>query len=194
MPGDVYLVGDDGAMEPFIEQQIGVVGQRDPLRECSGLAPVTCCLRFVMDIVAGHPDASFAIIPKRFLEFLEQICLRAEVAEVFVASLGFFGHALAHLSTVVPVKRITLDKGSLDVLAMENLLEGTLDGGRAGAGRSCDRDNRMLSGHLRSFVQTLNRPRWANSGADIPAPACPSKWSRSTCLTSSTDPMISGTR
>ena len=54
------------------------------------------------------------------------------------------GHFHLHLGPIVAVKAITLDDGRVDAVAIEDVLEGTLD--RSGAGPRGPRDghDRML--------------------------------------------------
>jgi hypothetical protein len=46
------------------------------------------------------------------------------------------------------MEAVTLDDGRGDMVTIEDMLEGTLDGSGSGAGGTGDRDNGMIDGHL----------------------------------------------
>ena len=74
-----------------------------------------------------------------------------------------------HRLAVVAVEGVALDERRLDLLAAEDLLEDALHGGRAGARRAGDRDDR--DAWPTSFFSPRsgrNRPRWPNSGERSP--------------------------
>ncbi|MNU00540.1 hypothetical protein D3C72_2436920 [compost metagenome] len=57
-----------------------------------------------------------------------------------VVTLGLFlGDLLLHRLAIIAMEGIALDERGGDVLTLEDLLEGVLDGGGAGAGRAGDR-------------------------------------------------------
>src|SRR6202008_4557783 len=91
--------------------------------------------------------AGLAILAKRPLELLEEIGLRAEMAEVLVAAFGFLRHFLAHRGAGVAVEGIALDIGRGHLLAAEDLLEGLLDRSGAGPRGARDGDDGMATRH-----------------------------------------------
>src|SRR5262249_54968377 len=102
----------------------------------------------------------------------EQIGLGAEMAEVPVATLGLARHLHAHFGAVIAMERIALDIDGVDLLAMKDLLKCPLDRRGAGAGRTCDRDDRVLSGHgafLDPKEAAMREQRRACAGADLGA-------------------------
>src|SRR3954471_7740690 len=117
--------------------------------------------------MTGGAGAGFAVVAEDFLQLLEQVGFRAEVAEVLVALLAFLQHLRAHLDAVVPMKRIALDIGGSDLLATENVLERLFHRGGAGARRTRDRYNGIAARHFALFPAQRNRPRRANSGASL---------------------------
>src|SRR5215831_10408346 len=113
-----------------------------------------------MDVVPRDRGAGLAVVAKRLFQILEQVGLRAEMAEVLVAAIRLLRHLGTHFAAVVAVKRIALDVDGVDALAVEDLLEGAFDRGRARARGTRDRNDRMLSGHATSLL-TSGRSRAA---------------------------------
>ena len=69
---DVDLVGHDGAMQAFIEQQIGIFRQRSPFGEGAGRRAVQLGLVVVVDVMTRRSGAGFAVVAKQSLQLLEQ--------------------------------------------------------------------------------------------------------------------------
>ena len=92
--------------------------------------------RIVVNIVSRGARSGLAIAAEHTLKFGEQVGFRTEVTEVLVALVQFLGHAGAHFNAIVTVKGVAFDVGRDDILAAENLLEGSLDGRRTGARRT----------------------------------------------------------
>ena len=137
--GDVDLVGHDGAVQAFVEQQVGVFRQRTPFGEGAGRRAVKPGFVLVVNVMTRGAGAGLAVVAEDVLQFLEQVGFRAEVAEVLVAVLALFLHPGAHLDAVVAMKRIALDIGCGDLLAAEDVLERLLHRSGAGARRTRDR-------------------------------------------------------
>ena len=84
----------------------------------------------VVEVVTLFAGAGFTVGPEQFLELVETVGLRAEVAEML------FGHLDLHLGAVVAMEAVAFDDGGVDAFAGEDMLEGTFDGGGSGAGRA----------------------------------------------------------
>src|SRR3977135_1361764 len=98
--------------------------------------------------MTGGAGAGLAVVAEDVLQLLEQVGLRAEVAEVLVALLALLLHLRAHLDAVVAMKRIALDRGGGDLLATEDVFERPLHRGGAGARRTRDRYDGIAARHL----------------------------------------------
>jgi hypothetical protein len=61
--------------------------------------------------------------------------------------VGGARHLGLHFLAVVAVEAVALDDGGIDAVAIEDMLEGALDRGRAGAGGTGDGNDWMLLGH-----------------------------------------------
>src|SRR5882757_8521635 len=92
-----------------------------------------------MDVMTRHAGPGLAVVAEDFLQFLEQIGFRTEMAEMLVAALGFLRHFRAHLKPIVAVEGIPLDIGGCDLFATEDVFKRLLHRGRAGTGRTRDR-------------------------------------------------------
>ena len=131
---DIDLVGHDRAMQPFIEQQIGVFRQRPPFGERAGLGAVKLRFVVVVNVVPGRAGAGFAVVAEHPLQFFEQIGFGAEMAEMLVAALGLLRHLRAHFDAVVAVEGVALDVGGSNLFAAKDVLERLFHRRRAGAG------------------------------------------------------------
>ena len=87
VPGDVDLGRDHGAVQAFVEQQVGAVGHVFPGREGARLLAVGRGLLGVVQVLAALAGAGFGVVAKQRLQLVEQVVLGAEVAEVLVARL-----------------------------------------------------------------------------------------------------------
>ena len=61
---DVDLVGHDGAMQSFIEQQVGLFRQRAPFGERAGFGAVQFRFSIVMDVMTRGSGAGFSVVAK----------------------------------------------------------------------------------------------------------------------------------
>src|SRR5882724_700947 len=118
-----------------------------------------------MNVVSRRSGSGLAIIAKQPFELLEQVRLRAEMAEMLAAPLGLLGHYPAHLHAVVAMKGVSLDVGSRHLLPAEDVLESLLHRRRSGARRPRDRNDWMTARHVRDPQR--NKPRRANNGASL---------------------------
>src|SRR2546430_17700510 len=100
----------------------------------------------IVDVVPDSSGPGLAVVAEQFLQFLEQVCFRAEMTEMLVAALGLLGHFGAHLRAVVEVKGVALDIGGRYVFAAGEVFKCLLPPGRAGPGRSGNRYNRKGAG------------------------------------------------
>ena len=103
-------------------------------------------LAVAVDVVSLLAGPALAIGAEKLLEQVEAIGLWTEMTEVAMLLRGA-RHLGLHLDAIVAMEAVTLDHGGLDPVAIEDVLEGTLDGGRPRAGRAGDRDDRMFLGH-----------------------------------------------
>jgi hypothetical protein len=79
---DVDLVGDHGAVQAFVEQQIGVLRQLLPWRERARLLTEGLRLLRVVQVFAPSAAPGLAVSAKQLGQFLEQVCFGTEMAEV----------------------------------------------------------------------------------------------------------------
>src|ERR1700733_11360934 len=100
-----------------------------------------------MDVVARRAGAGFAVVAKDFLQFLEQIGLGTEGAQMLVAVLALLDHFGPHLGAVIAMERIALDVGRGYIFAAEDVLESPLHRRGAGAGRAGDRYDGIAARH-----------------------------------------------
>ena len=77
-------------------------------------------------------------------QFIQQVGLRPEMAEVIVTLVAFFLHYAFHFRAIVAMKSVSLNIGSLYTFACKNIFEGALDRSCSCAGRSGNRNNGML--------------------------------------------------
>src|SRR4051812_18466358 len=89
VPGDVDLVGDGGAMQALVEEEIAAGRKLLPGGEGPRRAAVKPLLFRVVDVMACPPAAVAAVVSECLLQLLQEIVLRAEMTEMLVAvSLG----------------------------------------------------------------------------------------------------------
>jgi hypothetical protein len=138
-------------MQPFVEQDVGAGRNILPRRERAGLLLVRRRLGLVVQVFADAAGAGIAIAAEQRLQLLEQIGLRAEMAEMLVAGPRLLLHPRAHFEAIVAMEGIALDQRGLDVLATEDLGERAHHGRRPGAGGAGDGDDRVLDGHGGKF-------------------------------------------
>ena len=144
---NIDLVGDDGAVQTFVEHHVGVLRNLFPRRKSARLLPEGAGLLYVMQVSAPSALSRLAVGAKQLRQFLKQVRFRAEVAEVVVAVFNLLGHLLLHLRAVVTVKTVALEERGGHALPAKDLLERAHHRRRAGAGRPGDRDDRVLDGH-----------------------------------------------
>jgi hypothetical protein len=63
-----------------------------------------------VQVLTHAAAAILAVLPEQLLELLEQVRLRAKVAERLVTVRGFLGHLGLHLGAVVSVEAVALDE------------------------------------------------------------------------------------
>ena len=92
-------------------------------------------LRFLpsVQVVAPTPRSGFAILPEKFLQFLQHVCLRAKVAQGPPLNVGRC-NSFPHLGPAVPVEAVPLDKYRLDLESVKNVFKRELDSCGAGTG------------------------------------------------------------
>src|SRR5690348_7914202 len=147
MARDVHRLGDHGAVQPLVEQHVGPRRQILPRREGAGLLPIGFGLLVVMQILAHLAGAALAVGTEQRLDLLEEVSLRAEMAEALALAAGHIRQLRAHLVAVKAMEGVALDDGGGDALATEYVLERRGDRGGAGARRPGDRDDGMLYRH-----------------------------------------------
>ena len=147
MARDVDAIGAYRTVQALVEQQVGAGREAFPLGEFARRDAVAGGFVVVVNVVARASGAVLAVFAEHRLELLEQVRIRAEVAEMLVAGLVRRGHRDFHITTVVAVKRVAFDVTGLDLFAEKDLFEGVLDGRRAGAAGSGNRQNRVLDRH-----------------------------------------------
>src|SRR5581483_10507732 len=133
--GYVNLLGRHRSMQPLIEQQIRLSRQTFPWCESARRLPVGLSLLIIMQVLAHPALTVFAILAEQFLQFFEQIRLRAEVAKRVVTTLQRLSHLRLHLGTVVPVETVALDERRIHMLTPKDLLKSTHHQCRPGARR-----------------------------------------------------------
>ena len=138
--GDVDIVGFHQAVQAFIEQHVGAGRHVFPRGEFTGVeAGVEALVVFgsffvAVDVVALLAASGLAVGLEQFGQLVEVVGLRTEMAERHVA-LGFgLLHRFLEFDARQAVEAVTLDHGSVDFFAKEDVLECALDGGGAGAG------------------------------------------------------------
>ena len=131
------------AVQPFVEQHVGRLGQIFPLGERAGLLTERRGLVLVVQISAPTSATAVAVSPEQTVELGEQIGVRPEMAELMIAARDRIGHLLLHARTVVAVKAVTFHERGRDGFATKDLLEGSHDRRGAGSGRTRDRNDRM---------------------------------------------------
>ena len=147
MARDIDAARHDAAVQALVEQAVGTLRQIFPVGERALGAPPARGLLGVVDVVAAGAGRGLAVASEQFLEFVEQIGFGAEVADAALAvRLGALDQPF-HLLARVAVETVALDDRRVDILAVEDRFEGVLDGGRAGAGRTGHRDDRVLHRH-----------------------------------------------
>ena len=139
--------GDDGAVQPLVEQQFGILRQILPGRESAGRPTVGFRFRHVVDVMPRASGPLLAVFAEQGLELVEQVGAGAEVAEIDVALAHLFGHRLLHAGAVVAVERVAFDEGGDYALAAKNLIERPSHRGGAGARRTGDRNDGMFDRH-----------------------------------------------
>ena len=144
MLGDVDLRGDDGAVQPFVEQQVGAARQILPIGEGADRRPVQRGVIVVVDVVARAAETALAVAAEDLLELGQQIGFLAEMAEVVVAPEARLDGRPLHVGAPEAMERIALDEGGGDVLAAEDVLERLTHRRRAGARGTRDRDDGMF--------------------------------------------------
>jgi hypothetical protein len=141
--GDVDLGRNHGAVQAFIEQQIGVGRNVFPGREGTRLLFVGRGLLHVVQVLATLAGAGGPVVAEQRLQLGKQVVLGSEMAEVVVACLFSFGRLELHLLAVVPVEAVAFDDGCVHVFSAEDVLEGARHRGGTRARRTGNRDDGM---------------------------------------------------
>ncbi len=103
-------------------------------------------LLVAVEVVAFLAGAALAVIVEEFFQQFEMIGLGAEMAEVALL-LRRPRHLRLHGDAIIAMEAIALDHGGADAIAIENVLEGALDGRGSRAGRAGDGDDWVFLGH-----------------------------------------------
>jgi adenylate kinase len=150
---DVDLVRHHAAMQAFVEQDVGAGGNVFPRRELARLqagpeAGVEfCSLGSTMHVITALAHPGFAVLAEGFLDLVEVICFRAEMAGgTLIVPVRLFDGIL-EFGAGQAVKAVAFQNGGFYAFTTENLLESTLDRRRTRTGRSGDGDHGMLLGH-----------------------------------------------
>jgi len=98
----------------------------------------------VVEVVSVPAAAGLAVGAEQGLELLEEVRLRAEVAEVVVAGRGLLRGCLLHRGAVVAVVRVTLDHRGGELLPPEDVGERAGHRRGAGPGGAGDGDDGVL--------------------------------------------------
>ena len=86
VPGDVHLRSHHGAVQAFIEKQVGSLGNLLPWSEGTGLLPVRARFLLVVQVAANLAAARFPVAAKQLLQLLEQVVGGAEMTEMLIAA------------------------------------------------------------------------------------------------------------
>src|SRR5712671_1449626 len=164
---DIDATVDVSAMQAFVEQQVAVGRHRLPVGESARVGAEFLGLGRVMSIATDLAATGGAVLGEGIRQLPEEICFRAEMADLRTAAAVGRLHALAHLDAVVAVKGIALDYLRLDAFAPEDVREALHDGGGSRAGGTGHRDYRMLDGHAE--LPGTDTPAWAAFKAGSPA-------------------------
>src|SRR6185295_3442588 len=121
----------------------------------------------VVNVVARAAGAGLGILAEHLLEFIEQVRLGAEMAEVVVAPYRCFGDCLLHRGAVITVEGVALYKSGLDPLAPEDLLKGVSDRGGSGPRGAGHRNDGMLDGHGRTSSSGTKQAAVAEQGRPL---------------------------
>ena len=135
------------AVQPLVEQQVGVGGQVFPRGEGARVLVKGGGLVGVVQVFAPPAATALAVAAEEVFQLAEEVGLGAEVRQAVLSAGLVFGHFFAHLQAVVGVEAIALDGGGGDAFAAEDLLEGALHSAGAGAGGAGDGDDGMAFGH-----------------------------------------------
>jgi hypothetical protein len=176
---DVEALARHRAVQPLVEEEVGVGRQVLPGREGARRLLVGRRLAIVVQVLAMAPAPRLRIAAEELLQLREEVGFGPEVAEVAVAGGERLGHLRLHLGAVVAVEAVALDEGRVHVLAAEDLLERAHDGRGAGPGRAGDGDDGVLRGHrglpplvrlLQALVKSERSPKSGGGvGGDTPA-------------------------
>jgi len=120
-------------VQPLIEEQVRVRGYGLPLGEGARLPAIDDRLLGVVDVVPALPGAGGTVALKQLQLLVEEIALGTEMAQVAPVLLGL-GQFLLHLVAVEAVEAVALDEGGTSPDALEDMLQGILDGAGAGTG------------------------------------------------------------
>src|SRR5512144_1621049 len=101
----------------------------------------------VVQIAAHAACAALAVLPKKRLQFFEEIGFRTEMTEIGVALTLHLAHLFLHLLPVVTVEGVALHDRRGHAFAPEDLLESRPHGACPCAGRAGDDDDGVLNGH-----------------------------------------------
>src|SRR6185437_14264680 len=85
MARHIDLLGHDGAMQPFIEEQVGLLRKVFPGRESARLLAMALRLRRIVQIAPEVPAAALSVKAEELLEVREQVGIGSEMAELVVS-------------------------------------------------------------------------------------------------------------
>ncbi len=133
MLADINVAIDGGAVQTFVEQQIGAGGDIFPGRESAGFLRVRRRLAFVVQVSAKLAGARGAVVAEQGLELPEQVRFRAKMAEMTIALFLRRLHRCAHRFAVVEMECVAFDHLRVHAFAAEDVDEAGHDRRRAGA-------------------------------------------------------------
>jgi len=105
VPRDIDFIGHHRAVQSFVEQQVGVVGEVLPLGEGARLLLVARRLRLIVQVFADAAITALPIVANN-PSIPRQVGFGTEVAEHVVATLDGAGQPLLHIGAVVAVEAV----------------------------------------------------------------------------------------
>ena len=155
----IHLRGDHAAVQAFVEQQLGIGGQRCPGRKGAHLLAGGDGLTLGVQIAAYLAGAGFTVLAEQRLQLVQMIGGRTEVAEVLAADLGAFD-GRRHLLAVIGMETVALDHRRSCPQTVEDTLENPPGGAGAGAAGAGDGDDGVAYGHQATRSKSRSKTAW----------------------------------
>ena len=152
---DVHRISLQRTVQPFVEQQVGISGQRLPRGEATRRYAEVGRFLVIVNVEASLTLSCLAVLPEQSFQFLDQIGLRSEVAEMLITSRLFLGHPGDHRRTIMTVIAVPRDDSGVEVLSTENMLKGMRDRRGSGARRPSDGNDGVFDRHPKGSVILL---------------------------------------